>query len=90
VVALSNDRYNAREPDLFVAGVTSNPSPRPYTVPLDTPQLDEGTMRRPSLVRADKVFSIDQRIVRARFGRVTPATFDQIRHEVQAVMAESS
>jgi mRNA interferase MazF len=56
VVVLSNDRYNADEADLLVVGVTSNPLPRPYTIPLDTAQLDEGTMRRPSLVRADKGF----------------------------------
>jgi len=33
VVVLSNDRYNGQNADVLVAGVTSNVSQRPYTVP---------------------------------------------------------
>ena len=88
VVVLSNDRHNREEQDILVAGVTSNLSPRPYAVILDAAQLEEGTIRHRSIVRSDKVFSISQAIVLARFGRVNQQTFEQIRLQVQAVMAE--
>ena len=90
VVVLSNDRYNRECADLLVAGITSNLLPRPFVVPLDTPQLEEGEMRRASLVRADKVFSIDQKIVLRRFGRAKRETFEQIRRAITALPAASS
>jgi len=90
VVVLSNDRYNRQGPDVLVAGITSQLVPRDYTVPLDTPDLDVGVMKRPSVVRADKVFSIDQRIVVGRFGRVRDTTFDRIRSAVLALLAVDS
>ena len=90
VVVLSNDAYSRAGPDLLIAGVTSNLSERPYTTDLDTPQLEEGTMRRRSMVRADKIFSIDQHIVLARFGRVDEQTFERIRQQVRGLLAEQS
>jgi mRNA interferase MazF len=90
VVVLSNDRYNRENPDVLVAGVTSNLSFRPYTVALDTAQLEAGVMRRPSIVRVDKVFSIDQGIVKAAFGRVSPETFDTIRASLRSLLAEAT
>jgi mRNA-degrading endonuclease toxin of MazEF toxin-antitoxin module len=47
-------------------------------------------MKRPSVVRADKVFSIDQRIVVGRFGRVREATFERIRGEILTLLAATS
>jgi mRNA interferase MazF len=89
VVVLSNDGYSRAGPDVLVAGVTSNLEQRQYTVPLDTAQLEEGAMRRPSVVRVDKLFSIDQGIVRAYFGRVQGDTFGRILQELQALVAQS-
>ena len=90
VVVLSNARYNREGPDLLVAGVTSNVSSRAYTVILDTAQLEEGTMRCASVVRADKVFSIDQGIVLKRVGRVSEPTFEQIRGQLRDLLADVS
>ncbi|MBI4719067.1 MAG: type II toxin-antitoxin system PemK/MazF family toxin [Planctomycetes bacterium] len=87
VVVLSNDAYNREGPDVLVAAITSNMAPRPYTLPLDTPQLEEGTMRRPSLIRSDKLFSIDQSIVFGRFGRVHVETLVRIGEEIRALLA---
>jgi len=90
VVVLSNDRYNREGPDVLVAGITSQLITRDYTVALDTPELEAGTMKRPSVVRADKVFSIDQRIVVAQFGRVGPGVFDRILGQLAALIARDA
>jgi mRNA interferase MazF len=90
VVVLSNDSYNAQGPDLLVAGIASNPSPRPYVVPVDTPQLEEGQMRKASIVRADKLFSIDQSIVLARFGRINLETHDRVSEQIHALLRAAS
>lgn len=88
VIVLSNDEYNRNGPDLLVAGVTSHVSARPYTVPLDTPQLEDGILHHPSLVRVDKLFSIDQGIIRGRFGRVRGEVLGQIRAQLESLLAE--
>ena len=88
IVVISNDAYNKLGPDLLVAAITSNLSPRPYSLELDTSLLESGTMKRPSLIRADKVFSVDQRIVLKRFGRIGRATFEGIRENLVALLAE--
>lgn len=82
VVVLSNDSYNHSGPDLLVGGITSNVYPRPYTVELDTPQLEQGAIRHPSMVRADTIFSIDQAIILKSIGVVNRPTFEQIRRQV--------
>ena len=89
VVVLSNDRYNLDGPDLLVAGVTSNPLTRPFIVPLDTPHLEEGQLRRPSIVRADKIFSIDHSIVLRCFGRIDRETFELVRRAILNLLAEA-
>lgn len=89
VVVLTNDRYNREGPDVLVAGITSNVLARPFIVPLDTPQLEEGGMKRSSVVRADKVFSIDQAIVLRRFGRINGDTFDKVRRAIVNLLAEA-
>jgi len=88
VVVLTNDRYNREGPDLLVAGITSNLLARQFVVPLDTPQLEEGRMKRASVVRADKIFSIDQSIVLHGFGRMNCETFEIVRGAILKLLAE--
>lgn len=90
VVVLSNDVYNRGGSDLLVAGITSNVSPRSYTVELDTPQMEKGVMRHPSLVRADKIFSIDQAIILKTIGIVCRSTFEQIRQQVRDLTGDAT
>ena len=90
VVVLSNDRYNRDGSDVLVAGITSQLITRDYTVPLDTPELEVGMMKRPSVVRADKVFSIDQRIVVSQFGRVGTGAFDRILNQLSTLIARGA
>jgi|CXWL01.1.fsa_nt_gi mRNA interferase MazF len=82
VVVLSNDRYNQECSDILVTAITSNVSARKYAVPIDTAQLDEGEMRRASVIRADKIFSIDQAIVLRSFGRVNEDVFHKVQQAI--------
>ena len=73
-----------------MAGITSQIITRGYTVPLDTPELEVGIMKRPSVVRADKVFSIDRRIVVAQLGRVGTGAFDRILNQLATLIARGA
>ena len=87
VLVLSNDRYNQDGPDILVAAITSNTAPRSFIVPIDSPQLEEGVMKRASVVRADKIFSIDQAIALRRFGRATFGVLEDVRRALANLIA---
>ncbi|NOT02875.1 MAG: type II toxin-antitoxin system PemK/MazF family toxin [Phycisphaerales bacterium] len=90
VVVLSNDHYNRSDADILVAGVTSNLAPRPFTVEMDSGDLEYGTLKLRSAVRVDKIFSIDQRIVLKQFARANKELFMRIRQQIDALIAEVS
>lgn len=62
--------------------MTSNLKDEPYSFVLTNADLADGNLNRPSRVRADKIFTLAQSIITARFGRVNPATLDRIRQLV--------
>lgn len=89
VLVISNDSYNQEGPDIVVVAITSNVSTRKHAIPIDTPQLDEGEMRRASVIRADKIFSIDQAIVLRSFGRVNDTVFHIVRQDIANLQTAS-
>lgn len=87
VVVISNDAYNRRTMDIVVVAMTSNPSEVPYSLPITSADLTQGRLNRPGRVRADKVYALSQAIVVRTFGRVNSKMLDQIRVEIQALLA---
>jgi mRNA interferase MazF len=79
VVVISNDEYNRRTDDVVVVAMTSNLRPAEYSFTVTSADLAIGTLRRPSRVRVDKIYTLAQSIVVKRFGQVNDATFDRIR-----------
>jgi mRNA-degrading endonuclease toxin of MazEF toxin-antitoxin module len=66
--------------------MTSNLKDEPFSFVLTNAELGDGSLNRPSRVRADKVFTLAQSIIAARFGRVNAPTLDRIRQLVADVM----
>jgi mRNA interferase MazF len=79
VIVISNDQYNSSLEDIVVVAMTSNPNPTRYSFVLISSDLVAGTLNRPGRVRADKVYTLSQRIVVKQFGRVNDPTLDHIR-----------
>jgi mRNA-degrading endonuclease toxin of MazEF toxin-antitoxin module len=79
VIVISNDAYNQTSEDFVCVALTSNLAPSPYGFVITTADLAEGTLKRPSKVRVDKVYTLAQKIAVKRFGRVNTATLDRIR-----------
>ena len=76
---ISNDQYNSFLEDIVVVAMTSNPSPTRYSFVVTSADLVAGTLNRPGRVRADKIYTLSQRIIVKRFGRVNDPTLDRIR-----------
>ena len=79
VIVISNDQYNSFLEDIVVVAMTSNPSPTRYSFVVTSADLVAGTLNRPGRVRADKIYTLSQRIIVKRFGRVNDPTLDRIR-----------
>ena len=79
VVVISNDDYNRSTDDMIVVAMTSNLTATPHSFVLTSLDLAEGMLNHPGRVRADKIYTLAQRIAVVKFGKVNDATLDRIR-----------
>ncbi len=61
VLILSRDSYNNNSDDFLAAAITSNLIERPYSVLLDSVQLESGTLPLTSMVRPDKLYALNKK-----------------------------
>ena len=66
-----------RHGDFIGLAVTSVPQPEPH-IAIGTGSLSQGALPKPSWVRVDKVFTLEQRLLLRSFGRVTSTTLQQV------------
>lgn len=78
VLVISNDENNRTSEDIVVAAITSNICKRKYSVMISSSNLTEGTLKRDSCLRADKIFSLSQNIVIRKFGKVEQNVINQV------------
>lgn len=87
LVVVSNDAYQSATQDFVCVAMTSNLKVEPYSFEITSADLADGALNRPGRVRADKVFTLAQAIIVARFGRVNQQTLDRIRQEVASLLS---
>lgn len=88
VVVISNNVYNKQFRDFIAVPLTSNTSPRDHAIPLTGNEMDTGYLPLYSVVRADRVFSLEQRLINKSFGLVKQITFDRIISELIKILVE--
>ena len=69
-IVLSNDKYNNSSEDLVAVPLTSNLKIRDYTILLTNKELESGKLIVNSKVKVDRVFSVSQKLVKMKIGRV--------------------
>jgi mRNA interferase MazF len=82
VLVLSKKEYNDAADDVIVAGITSNPEKKPYSVQITNSEMAEGVLAADSFVRADKIYTLSQNIVVKRFGKVKPDIVGKVKGSV--------
>lgn len=81
-VIISSDSYIAAHEDIVVVAVTSNIEPRDFSVGLTSGDLEAGILKVPSMIRADKIYTLNKIIVIKIFGRVNPDILRKIKESV--------
>ena len=90
VIIMSNDGYNRKTDDIVVVAMTSNLQPSDYGFTITSSDLEIGSLRRPSRVRVDKIYTLAQSIAVKKFGRVNGVTFDRICDLLAKLVAKNS
>ncbi|KUP04747.1 MazF family transcriptional regulator [Bacillus coahuilensis p1.1.43] len=85
VLIISNDDYNKITEDIVVVAITSQLRDLDYSVVIEGTNLEEGTLKTTSAVRADKVYTLSKNIVRKKFGRVNAEVIHDIQSKLNAL-----
>ena len=81
-VILSSDTYNESNEDIVVAAITSNIESRPFSIMLTGDDLESGTLKVTSIIRADKIYTLNKSIVIKTFGSVKYEILLKLKSEI--------
>jgi len=90
VLVLSKDDYNSVADDLIVVAITSYIDAKPYIVLLSNDDMADGVLKVDSCIRADKIYTLSQRIVIKYFGTVKTEIIEKAKAKIFEVMGRSS
>ena len=85
VIIISNDAYNRSTSDVIVVAMTSSPGAAPYSFRITSADLVEGALNRPGTVRVDKIYTLAQKNIVKKFGKVSPQVVQQIRQTLETL-----
>lgn len=86
VIVISKNEYNQTTQDIVVVALTSNPDATAHGFTITSADLAKGTLKRPSQVRVDKIYTLSQGIVVRTFGRVSRRVLEQISESLQELI----
>ena len=78
-IVLSNDRYNRRSEDFVAVPLTSNLTFRDYALLITNGDLESDRLIVESKAKVDRIFSVSQKLVRMKIGRVNSEVHTKIR-----------
>ncbi|GAH76568.1 unnamed protein product, partial [marine sediment metagenome] len=65
--------------DIVIVALTSNIAPRDFTITLTTDDLEKGNLKVTSMIRVDKIYTLNKSIILKTFGRIKPAILTKIK-----------
>ena len=82
VLILSNSQYNSRSEDIVTCGITSNLKDSNFSVLIDDRNLISGKLPIQSIIKVDKLFTLNQRLIRRRLAKTNQKTFNLVKKEL--------
>jgi mRNA interferase MazF len=87
VIVLSNNDYQRATSDFVAVAMSSRQQQTRYGFVVTSNELTLGKLKRPSQIRADKIYTLAQSIIVHRFGRVNENVLDRIRALISSLLA---
>ena len=88
VIVISSGEYNQSSRDVLVVAVTSNLQPMPYSIPLNSEDMAIGILKQVSVIRADKVYTLEQSLIVKRFGTVKSEILGRVIATIQQIISD--
>lgn len=79
---ISTNTYNESHEDIVVVAMTSNIEPRDFSIIIDTGDMARGELKAKSMIRADKIYTLNKSIVLKTFGGVKPEVMLKIKNTI--------
>jgi len=70
-----------------VVALTSNVESRDFTIMLTSDDMEEGILKVTSMIRADKIYTLNKSIALKTFGRVNPEILSKIKDSFLKLIA---
>ena len=85
VLIISNDRHNAASQDMIVAAITSNLVQT--GIPITNSDMTSGQLPKPSIIRCDKIYTLDQNIVVKPIGVISNAIQNSVVQDINRLIS---
>jgi mRNA interferase MazF len=69
-IVISSDKYNDTSEDIIVVALTSNVKKQDFTIVITSDDLEVGQLKTTSMIRVDKIYTLNKSIVLKHFGRI--------------------
>ena len=89
-VIISSDTYNKSNEDIVVVALTSNIESRNFTITLTADDLEDGVLKVTSMIRVDKIYTLNKSIVIKTFGRVKPDILAKIKDSILKLIEQQN
>ena len=88
-VVLSNDKYNRSSEDFVAVPLSSNLKLRDYAILITSHELESGRLIVDSKVKVDRIFSVSQRLVRMKIGRIRVGVHERITSMLSDLLSKT-
>lgn len=86
VLIISCDEYNLSTEDIVVCGITSNLNDLGYSIIIDKNSLLEGDIPVTSRIKADKLFTLKQILVKKKIAKVKQVVLKKVKEEINKLV----
>ena len=86
VLVISNSAHNFANPDMVVVAITSNLLQNGIII--ETSDLTAGLLPKKSIIRCDKIYTLEQNIAVKRFGILSDDVLAKVASEVHNLITE--
>lgn len=81
-IIISNDSFNKRSNNCIMVPLTTVIRDVPHSIIIDQEDMSSGKLLKPSMIRIDKVFTIEKKLVVMKIGSLNNTTFKKIKDKL--------
>jgi mRNA interferase MazF len=78
-IVISSDKYNDTSEDIIVVALTLNVKKQDFTILITSDDLEDGKLKTTSMIRVDKIYTLNKSIVLKQFGRIKSPVLAKIK-----------